>query len=105
MVVYHGPRKGGNSMPQNLVKYKERYTAVEVGCKLWDNCFSCPLPAEICGRDVNMRMERYKTVAILLHNRGYSIAEIAGRLGKSEKQIERYLKEVERSTERHNFLD
>jgi len=105
MVVHHGPRKGGNSMPQNLVRYGDMYSPVEVGCRLWDNCFTCPLPAELCGKDINMRMERYKAVTILLFNKGHSIKEIAKRLGKSEKQIERYLKEVERSTVRHNFLD
>ncbi len=83
-------------MSSNLAKYAERFAPVEVGCDLWDNCFKCPLDIKYCGCEVNMEVERLKTVIILLNNQGLSSADIAKRLDKSVRTVDRYLEEIKK---------
>lgn len=59
------------------------------GCILWGDCFSCPFPDDcISGKKAAMKR---RAEAIDLKRQGCDVHEIAWRVGRSERQVERYL--------------
>ncbi|MBU0778200.1 helix-turn-helix domain-containing protein [Patescibacteria group bacterium] len=69
------------------------------GCELWDNCLTCPLP--VCAYDmpnVNKPALKIRIKAIKLAEDGYTAEQIAEMLGRSLRQIQRYLEGVKFET-------
>ena len=69
----------------SLVKFKKDRKPIEVGCKKWNNCFTCPFGG--CCSDII----KGKGVACELRYKGLKVEEIAQKLGKSKRTICRYL--------------
>ncbi|MBU1066998.1 helix-turn-helix domain-containing protein [Patescibacteria group bacterium] len=72
----------------------DRPTHIEDGCSLWeDSCLSCPFRPDciIKDRDV-LKTPKIKAKTTQLHQEGFEPEEIAKRLGKSLRTIQRWLK-------------
>lgn len=66
-------------------------TAVESGCKLWTDCFTCPYPDCISGVEERTELQLRRAEAIKLSKGGLNEEEIAKKLGRSKRQVIRYL--------------
>ena len=64
------------------------------GCDFWDDCFTCPFPNCLEDEGINRSKFRARAKTKQLLVKGCSIKEIAGRLSKSTRTIDRYRKEL-----------
>lgn len=62
------------------------------GCRHWRDCLTCPLPECFVGREkaFTKLLQEYETES--LFRQGYSITDIATKLNKNYRTIERYLR-------------
>lgn len=67
-------------------------SGIKTGCEFWDDCFTCPFtPDCIAGTGAKRELMLKKAEAIRLSKEGHSVEEIAKKLGRSVRQIKRYL--------------
>ena len=64
---------------------------IKSGCEIWEDCFSCPHPDCLADSGLNRKVMLLKAEAIRLVKEGYSPEQIANRLDRSVRQVERYL--------------
>jgi DNA-binding NarL/FixJ family response regulator len=64
------------------------------GCELWPDCFTCPYPDCRYGNEKYEARLTIKATAIKLINAGYTEKQVAEKLSKSIRTIQRYRKGV-----------
>ena len=66
----------------------------EYGCQLWHDCFTCPYPDCLLDKLPSLLVANRVIEAKELAKQGLNNAEIAQRLGVTERTIYRYLDKV-----------
>ena len=66
-------------------------TIIENGCELYYDCFSCPFSECLLPTDRAIETPKARVEACNLHEIGYSLEQIAKKLGKSKAAIKRWL--------------
>lgn len=64
---------------------------METGCKLHNDCFTCPFPDCVIDKTQYLAAETQRVRAKVMYNSGASTKEIATCLGKSIRTIQKYL--------------
>jgi len=64
------------------------------GCRLWQDCFTCPYPDCLVGRIPSLLAASRMVDAMELAKQGLNNTEIAKRLGVTERTIYRYLDKI-----------
>lgn len=65
--------------------------AIKTGCELWADCGTCPYPDCIAGAGAKLEVIKRRAEAIRLAQGGSNEEEIAKKLGRSVRQVQRYL--------------
>jgi len=64
------------------------------GCRLWNDCESCPFPDCIADNVPSLLAATKRAEARELAEQGLAMSEISRRLGVSKRQVRRYLADM-----------
>ena len=69
-------------------------TSAGTGCKLWEDCSTCPFPVELNCSPIKIRLYLRRVSVKNLDKVGFSVQEIANHLSLSIRTIERDLEQT-----------